>query len=106
MAGLTVEGHIVTAWGEFDAANAVALGESLHETRAGGHMEVVVDLRAVTFLDSAALRVLLVAATVLAEDGGRLALVAPTGTAARRLLDYVAADEVATVLDEAPRHRP
>ncbi len=66
---------IVSVAGEIDVATAPQLQERLHELIASGHANVVVDLLAVTFLDSTALGVLVGALKRCRERGGELQLV-------------------------------
>ena len=66
---------IVSVTGEIDVATAPQLQECLHELIASGHTSLVVDLLAVTFLDSTALGVLVGALKRCRERGGELQLV-------------------------------
>ena len=66
---------IVTVSGEIDVATAPQLQESLHGLIAQGRSSLVIDLLAVTFLDSTALGVLVGALKRCREQGGDLQLV-------------------------------
>jgi len=66
---------IVTVSGEIDVATAPQLQESLHALIAQGRSSLVIDLLAVTFLDSTALGVLVGALKRCREQGGDLQLV-------------------------------
>lgn len=66
---------IVSASGEIDVATAPPLRDRLQALTASGRATLVVDLRAVTFLDSTALGVLVGALKRCRESGGDLPLV-------------------------------
>jgi len=66
---------IVAVSGEIDVATAPQLQESLHALIAQGRASLVIDLLAVTFLDSTALGVLVGALKRCREQGGELQLV-------------------------------
>lgn len=74
--------------GELDLARAPELREAAEQAWAAapGARNLVVDLRAVTFLDSSGLGVLFGRLREVRERGGRLALVVPRG-AVRRVLE-------------------
>jgi anti-anti-sigma factor len=81
--------------GEADVTSA-ALKQVLDEEVAAGPALLVVDLSRLTFLDSWALHVILVAGQRLRGAGGGLALAAPTGVV-RRILDISGADTLVPV---------
>jgi len=66
---------IITVFGEIDVATAPQLRDCLHRVIAQSHATVVVDLLAVTFLDSTALGVLVGALKRCREFGGELHVV-------------------------------
>jgi anti-sigma B factor antagonist len=66
---------VITVAGEIDVASAPQLREALHKVIADGHTTVVLDLLAVTFLDSTALGVLVGALKRCRELGGELHVV-------------------------------
>ena len=66
---------VVAVTGEIDVATAPQLQESLHSLIAQGHSSLVIDLLAVSFLDSTALGVLVGALKRCREQGGDLQLV-------------------------------
>ena len=66
---------IIAVSGEIDVATAPQLRESLHGVIAEGRATVVLDLLAVTFLDSTALGVLVGALKRCRESGGELHVV-------------------------------
>lgn len=75
---------VVTLQGEVDAFTAPALRLDLRRLiEEEGASDIVIDLTAVTFLDSAALGALVGALRRLRERNGRLRIVRPRGQAAR-----------------------
>ena len=94
---------VVALDGELDLAGAAALEQQLARLDAQDPEAVVLDLRAVEFMDSSGLRVIAVAAQSARDRGRRLALVPGSEqvmrvfdiTRMRERLDFVAApDEV------------
>jgi anti-sigma B factor antagonist len=85
---------VVAARGELDAFAApdlrAALAELGHETK------VVVDLDAVSFLDSTALGVVVRAVREVEERGGRVRVVLPSGSA-RRIFEITTLDSALPV---------
>jgi anti-sigma B factor antagonist len=69
--------HVISPEGEVDALTAPRLGRRLLGLADEGKTGVVVDLSAVTFMDSTGLGVLLNALRALGPRRGRLALVCP-----------------------------
>lgn len=84
----TPEGTVLRAEGEVDLVTAPALAEALRaaETEPGA---VTLDLRAVSFMDSTGLRVLLEARERLEQRGRALRLDVAEDGAVARLLDLV-----------------
>lgn len=80
--------------GELDAYTGPALSQAL---AAAG--DVTLDLSGVTFVDSSALRILVLAHQQRAEHGARLRLQAPSD-AVRRLLDVSGLDRLFAIPDE------
>jgi anti-anti-sigma factor len=72
---------VITAWGEFDLSNAHVLASALTGACAEGQ-RIALDLTAVTFLDSSAVR-----AIELARDCGCLERVDHAQPLPRRILD-------------------
>jgi anti-sigma B factor antagonist len=70
--------HVVAPSGEIDAFTAPQLGRRLLALADAGKTDLVVDLSAVTFLDSTAIGVLLNALRQLGARHGRLVLVCPS----------------------------
>jgi anti-sigma B factor antagonist len=82
-----VDGHVaVTLQGEFDIVGADELRSALVQAWEHHRCPVVVDLDAVTFLDSQALNALLVAHRLITKDGGGLK-VQRASTIVRRVLE-------------------
>lgn len=76
--------HIVTLRGEIDAYTAPALRLELRQLIDDGEASrLVIDLAAVTFLDSSGLGALVGALRRLRERGGALHIVVPQGAASR-----------------------
>jgi anti-anti-sigma factor len=86
---------LVTASGEVDVGTAPALCESIWEGAAQSP-RIVVDLRAVRFLDSTGLQVLVTAWEHVQQAGGGLTLVQPTGIV-WRVLQLTQLDQVLPV---------
>lgn len=76
----------VTLSGELDIASAPRLGETLDWLCEQGCQEIVVDLVAVSFVDSSGLAAFVRAHQTLQHSGGRLTLRRP-GHSMRRLLE-------------------
>ena len=88
---------VVAAQGELDIAAVADLHAALDEARGAGVAQVVLDLTAVTFIDSAAVAVVLSAATD--RPGRRAVAVEPGNGRARQILGMLG------VLDTLPRRR-
>jgi anti-anti-sigma factor len=99
------EGVVVVApSGELDMSNADVLQEAIEHARQGGVANLIVDLRALSFMDSSGLRLLLDAwnESKLAER--RLSIVVAKTGLVRRVLEVSGCDVVLPVvadLDEA-----
>jgi anti-sigma B factor antagonist len=65
---------VIRPGGELDIATAGELREAVIETIGAGHADIVVDLSAVTFIDSSGLGVLVGATKRCHHAGGRLVL--------------------------------
>lgn len=76
---------VVSVAGELDLATTPQLREVLLDPRLCPGPEVVVDLRAVSFIDSAGLGALVVGRRRLTEDDGTLAVRCTDGPVARAL---------------------
>ena len=69
------DAFIVAARGELDVATAAGLQNALETARGSGARRLIADLAAVTFLDSAALGVIVKSARKLRMNGGELVVV-------------------------------
>lgn len=63
---------VVALAGELDGACAPQVASTIRELLAGGRRNFVVDLAAVTFLDTAGLQSLIIATDVVSRTGGSL----------------------------------
>jgi anti-sigma B factor antagonist len=91
---------VVTPRGEIDAYSAPSLREDLRvlvEER--GALVVVIDLSAVTFLDSSGLGAIVGTLRRLRERDGRLTIVEPK-TAASRIFEHTGLDAVLDLYDD------
>ena len=88
---------IVSLEGELDKLTTDAARVELE--RAVGGNAVLVDLSSVEFLDSAGLHMLFRLARATSRTGGRLAMVIPTASPLRRLVEITNVDEIAAVCD-------
>lgn len=79
--------------GELDLATAPALKEQMALVEAGGAKGVVLDLRDLTFVDAAGLRLFVGAWKRAAANGHRFALVGPT-TAVHKLFQITGIDAI------------
>jgi anti-sigma B factor antagonist len=82
----------VTTAGELDLANSGALQAQLSELRHAGFQHVVLDLRALTFMDSAGVRLIVREDRLARSTGRRFSLIKGVG-AAQRLLDLCGLSE-------------
>ncbi|HTJ76732.1 MAG TPA: STAS domain-containing protein [Acidimicrobiales bacterium] len=76
---------VIALQGEADVSTLAALADTFARICADGEGDVVVDLSRIEFMDTATLRVVLVAKAALAGDGRRLTLRSPSRIAARVL---------------------
>ncbi len=98
-----VEGRVgktvtLAAYGEIDMANAPELEAALVRAEESGAAQIILDLSAVTFIDSCGLRVLLVASRRSATDGKRLGIRLGDCQVAR-MMKFTAIDQMVNVLD-------
>jgi anti-anti-sigma factor len=92
----------VTLRGELDLGTVPTLELRLRDALAASPRELVLDLGAVTFLDSTGTSLLFRLASESAVHRRRLVVVAPPGGVAHRLLSLVAFSQAAPVLDALP----
>lgn len=88
--------HVVTVVGELDVATAPELREELDRIAARGGRETVVDLLAVSFVDSTALGILVEASRKLKARGGSLRIVCDDRRIAR-IMEITGLDRVLRV---------
>jgi anti-sigma B factor antagonist len=92
--------HVVTLHGEIDAFTAPSLRDDLRAlVEDTGALTVLVDLAAVTFLDSSALGALVGVVRRLRERGGQLRIVQPH-TAAARIFELTGLDAVLDLYED------
>ena len=96
----TGEAVVVVPVGEIDLATIDQL-ESEIEAAAGESTQLVLDLRDISFMDSAGLRLVLQCSRRLAEAGGALTVVRGTREV-QRLFDLVGLGGRLTMLDQPP----
>jgi anti-sigma B factor antagonist len=92
------DGPVVVLSGEADATTASLLREMLTTLLEAGARQVTVDASGLAFLDSASLRVLVLAARALQGRHGTLVLARPQPLVAR-VLEITGADKLIDVLD-------
>lgn len=88
---------IIEATGEIDISSAGQLRDALDAIPLG--QQVIVDLSAVTFVDSSGLNILFDRANRTSADRNGLAVVSPRGLAPRRVLDLLHAGQAFTVAE-------
>jgi anti-sigma B factor antagonist len=90
---------VIAVAGELDLATAPQLeDELLPRLRDGGH--TVLDLRALDFMDSTGVRVIVAAHLAAQEHGGRFALVRNRDGAVGRVLEISGLDGVLELVDD------
>jgi anti-sigma B factor antagonist len=88
---------VVTAGGEIDVHTSPGLNDALRTGDASSH-RIVLDLTAVTFLDSTGLTAMVAALNRARERGGSMTLVGPSGMV-RRVLAITELDRVFAIYD-------
>jgi anti-anti-sigma factor len=90
----------LTLRGELDLATAPELEQLVNELLDGGQ-EVVVDLRALEFMDSSGIRVLVAAHARAGRSGTRLFVVRPaSGTAVAKIVEVSGLDGELNIVDD------
>ena len=93
----------LTLRGELDLATAAELEQLVNESLDAGN-EVVVDLRALEFMDSSGIRVLVAAHARAARVGARLFIVRPaSGSAVAKIVEVSGLDGELNIVDD-PAH--
>ncbi|GAA1199777.1 STAS domain-containing protein [Prauserella alba] len=87
----------ITVAGEIDLSNAEQVRSELYHAIANDLMHVSLDLTSVSYLDSSGLHILFTLADRLQRLQTELAIVAPPGTPARRIVELAGFDAVATL---------
>jgi anti-anti-sigma factor len=90
----TDAGPVIHLRGELDLASAPTLSVTVAEAASTGTEAVTLDLSAVTFIDSSALRTLVVSGRQLAQRGGVLQI-GPRSVVVARVLSMTRLDEQA-----------
>lgn len=88
-------GRVIKVAGELDLASAPALADEIASSPVSGE-SVTLDLSAVTFIDSSALRALVVAGRQLADAGSKL-LIGPRSAVVDRVLSVTQLDQQSEV---------
>lgn len=88
----TEAGHVIRVRGELDLASAPQLSAALQAAGAPSGTPVVLDLAEVTFIDSSALRALVLAGRSLAESGRQLQI-GPRSEMVTRVLTMTSLDK-------------
>lgn len=97
------DGAIIAFTGRFDAVEAMAARARMAEPDVTKPAHLVLDLHAVTFLDSAGLAALVRARQDRQRDGRTIALVPPQSDDALRVLRLTQFDQIFTLVDRRPR---
>jgi anti-sigma B factor antagonist len=84
--------HLIALEGELDLANTEALEGALEQALAGGEHAVVIDMAALTFIDSTGIA-LLIATLGRVEDSDRLRFVPSQAPAVVRVLEVTGVDQ-------------
>jgi anti-anti-sigma factor len=88
----TDAGHVIHVRGELDLASAPLLSDALAAAAANGTLPVILDLSKVTFIDSSALRALVLAGRDLSERG-RTLQIGPRSEMVSRVLAMTSLDQ-------------
>jgi anti-sigma B factor antagonist len=90
--------NILAVEGELDLSTSPRFREALVDLVDGAE-RAAIDLRAVTFMDSTALGVIVAAMKRARERGGELALIGPSGSP-RKVLSITALDQIMRIVDD------
>jgi anti-sigma B factor antagonist len=88
----TESGHVIRVRGELDLASAPALADALKQSAGEGTLPVILDLAGVTFIDSSALRALVLAGRELSDNGRKLQI-GPRSEMVARVLSMTSLDQ-------------
>lgn len=89
-------GPLIVLTGELDVTTADELSELIAGQLAGGTLHLTIDVAGLDFVDTAGVRVFLLADKTLRQRGGRLVLLRPQRALAR-VLEILRVDEVLTI---------
>lgn len=92
---------VLSVEGEIDLATSPELADALHKALESAGRRLVVDLRAVRFLDSSGLS-LLVQQDRLARAAGRQLIIVKPPPAVQQVFELTALDQHLTMVDEPP----
>lgn len=93
-------GPVITLSGEVDLSSIAELSDLVTAQLASETRQLTIDVSAMSFADSASIRVLMLAAMTLRKRGGCLVLLRPP-PALSRILDIMDAAQVITIRGEA-----
>lgn len=93
-------GPVITLSGEVDLSSIAELSDLVTAQLASETRQLTIDVSAMSFADSASIRVLMLAAMTLRKRGGSLVLLRPP-PALSRILDIMDAAQVITIRGEA-----
>ncbi len=96
---------IVAPTGALDLATARGLGNRLHELAGETGQHAILDLTAVSFMDSIGLGVVLKASSRFRRQGKRLLIAAEPGGAVHRILDLAGVSDRLPVVDSVDEAR-
>ncbi|HEV2438522.1 MAG TPA: STAS domain-containing protein [bacterium] len=99
----TETGSIISVFDDIDLANANMLADALFNL-VDAHRDIVVDLRALRYIDSVGLHILLRAAQRAQRLGAAMTVVAVGPT--RQLVEQVGLDRLMPILEDVPAARP
>jgi anti-sigma B factor antagonist len=98
-------GPVVMLAGEADMVGAGQLDALITRQLAGGTWQLTIDVSGLRFADSAAIRVLALAARTLTERGGSLVLLDPQPSVAR-VLALLGVDQMLTIKGKEAERQP
>jgi anti-anti-sigma factor len=93
------DADVVTARGELDLVAAPQLRSVLADPSVCGAPHLVVDLRAVSFIDSTAISTLVAGRRLAASRGGRTVLVTDPRSAVQRVMQVLRMQQVMEIVD-------
>jgi anti-anti-sigma factor len=91
------DGVTITMSGEIDLDNATRVEAQVHDAISNDAKWVVLDVGDVAYIDSVGMRILFALASTLDTLSITLTIVAPPGTAARRVIELSGLDTIAAL---------